>query len=147
MDTLQHGYLPGLVVAMAQWSWEQMLVAGFIAAFPDIVGFIEKVVKWKSDATTWNWYIEAHKDMYWKLALALGTMNLLFGLLALPVFSSFTSSWLLTLSAGCFGYAVHLLLDKQTHGAGKRWWIFGERLWAEMLVWGVLIMITLLVFT
>lgn len=30
-------------------------------------------------------------------------------------------------------YFLHVLLDKYTHEEGKRWWVKGERLWAEIL--------------
>lgn len=35
-------------------------------------------------------------------------------------------------------YSLHCILDKYTHGKGKRWWIKSERLWAEILYWCIL---------
>jgi hypothetical protein len=34
-------------------------------------------------------------------------------------------------------YELHLLVDSFTHGQGKRWWIWDERLWVEILLWVV----------
>ena len=38
-----------------------------------------------------------------------------------------------------FGWGLHIFLDKYTHGEGKRWWKWNERLWVEVLSWLVLI--------
>jgi hypothetical protein len=34
---------------------------------------------------------------------------------------------------------LHVLLDRFTHGIGKRWWVLKERLWMEVLVWIVML--------
>lgn len=34
-------------------------------------------------------------------------------------------------------YWLHLFIDSFTHGPGKRWWIWNERLWIETALWGV----------
>jgi|GEM_PF-2532677 len=34
-------------------------------------------------------------------------------------------------------YWLHLFVDSFTHGAGKRWWIWDERLWIEVTLWVV----------
>jgi len=34
-------------------------------------------------------------------------------------------------------YWLHLFVDSHTHGTGKRWWIPGEMLWLEAVLWGV----------
>jgi hypothetical protein len=34
-------------------------------------------------------------------------------------------------------YWLHLFVDSYTHGPGKRWWIWDERLWLEVALWGV----------
>jgi hypothetical protein len=33
-------------------------------------------------------------------------------------------------------YWLHLFVDSFTHGAGKRWWVWDERLWVEATLWG-----------
>lgn len=30
---------------------------------------------------------------------------------------------------------LHVLLDRLGHGEGKRWWVWKERLWLELLTW------------
>ena len=52
-----------------------------------------------------------------------------------------TNYWLCLIPS----YGMHILLDKFTHGKGKRWWILKERLWLEILVWTILILIHILV--
>ena len=32
-------------------------------------------------------------------------------------------------------YWLHLFVDSFTHGPGKRWWIWNERLWIEVALW------------
>jgi hypothetical protein len=32
-------------------------------------------------------------------------------------------------------YWLHLFVDSFTHGPGKRWWIWNERLWIEVTLW------------
>lgn len=32
-------------------------------------------------------------------------------------------------------YSLHLYLDTQMHGPGHRWWRWDERLWLEVLLW------------
>jgi hypothetical protein len=34
-------------------------------------------------------------------------------------------------------YWLHLSVDSFTHGPGKRWWIWNERLWVEIALWVV----------
>jgi hypothetical protein len=34
-------------------------------------------------------------------------------------------------------YWLHLFVDSFTHGPGKRWWIWNERLWVEVALWVV----------
>jgi hypothetical protein len=34
-------------------------------------------------------------------------------------------------------YGLHLFLDRYTHGEGIRWWVAGERLWLETVLWFV----------
>ncbi|HUI09347.1 MAG TPA: hypothetical protein VL221_03410 [Bacteroidota bacterium] len=34
-------------------------------------------------------------------------------------------------------YSLHLYVDSFTHGPGKRWWEWNERLWLEVLLWVV----------
>ena len=34
-------------------------------------------------------------------------------------------------------YWLHLFVDSFTHGPGKRWWIWNERLWVEVARWVV----------
>jgi hypothetical protein len=34
-------------------------------------------------------------------------------------------------------YWLHLFIDSITHGPGKRWWVWHERLWIEAALWGV----------
>ena len=34
-------------------------------------------------------------------------------------------------------YWLHLFVDSFTHGAGKRWWVWNERLWVEIALWAV----------
>lgn len=36
---------------------------------------------------------------------------------------------------------LHVFLDRLTHGPGKRWWVWKERLWLEILAWLILIVI------
>jgi len=35
----------------------------------------------------------------------------------------------------CLPYSLHIILDKFTHGDGKRWWKLKERLWLEIVGW------------
>lgn len=32
-------------------------------------------------------------------------------------------------------YALHVVMDKFTHGPGEKWWKFDERLWVEVVGW------------
>jgi len=34
-------------------------------------------------------------------------------------------------------YWLHLYVDSYTHGAGRRWWAWDERLWLEVTLWVV----------
>ena len=34
-------------------------------------------------------------------------------------------------------YRLHLFVDSFTHGQGRRWWVWNERLWLEAALWGV----------
>ncbi len=34
-------------------------------------------------------------------------------------------------------YWLHLFVDSFTHGPGKRWWVWNERLWVEAALWVV----------
>ena len=34
-------------------------------------------------------------------------------------------------------YWLHLFIDSYTHGPGRRWWMWNERLWVELALWGV----------
>lgn len=40
-------------------------------------------------------------------------------------------------------YWLHLYLDSLMHGPGHRWWRLGERLWLEVLLWVVNLMVIL----
>jgi len=32
-------------------------------------------------------------------------------------------------------YWLHLYVDSYTHGTGRRWWVWDERLWVEVSLW------------
>jgi hypothetical protein len=34
-------------------------------------------------------------------------------------------------------YWLHLFVDSFTHGPGRRWWVWDERLWVEVTLWMV----------
>ncbi len=34
-------------------------------------------------------------------------------------------------------YGLHLSVDAATHGPGKHWWFWSERLWMDVLLWGL----------
>lgn len=34
-------------------------------------------------------------------------------------------------------YWLHLKVDSYTHGTGRRWWVWDERLWVEVTLWVV----------
>jgi hypothetical protein len=38
-------------------------------------------------------------------------------------------------------YGLHLVIDTLTHGPGRRWWVWNEGLWLELLLWLVNILI------
>lgn len=139
MDTFQHAYTAGIVSAAVHCSPEQIAVASVIAAAPDIVGFAEKV--WKRDMSVWVWYNRAHSDEVQIVATGVVAFSILLG-----VFCSFSVLWMSAVILGFFGYLIHIALDSVTHEVGERWWKWKERLWAEVLGWGILGVVTVLVF-
>jgi len=38
-------------------------------------------------------------------------------------------------------YSLHLYLDSEMHGEGRRWWRYDERLWLEIVLWVVNVMV------
>lgn len=39
------------------------------------------------------------------------------------------------------GWGLHLWIDKHTHGEGKRWWVWNERMWVEPVGWAMVVLI------
>jgi len=109
MDILSHAVGGYTVGAMMGFPLEINLVLAVIGAAPDLVGYLEKIVK--NDKESWDWYEAAHYKHKWL--------------------------WLIV------PYGMHCLLDSFTHEEGKRWWVKGERLWAEILYWIILIVANL----
>lgn len=42
-------------------------------------------------------------------------------------------------------WGLHTWLDSFSHGAGKRWWVWKERLWLELLIWIINIYLIILI--
>jgi hypothetical protein len=40
-------------------------------------------------------------------------------------------------------YWLHLQIDALTHGKGHRWWVWNERLWLELLLWCINLLLIL----
>lgn len=38
-------------------------------------------------------------------------------------------------------YGLHLFIDSFAHGPGRRWWMWSERFWLEVLLWAVNIVV------
>jgi hypothetical protein len=45
------------------------------------------------------------------------------------------------------GGLLHIWLDSFMHGEGKRWWIWNERLWLEILGWIITLLIAYLLWS
>lgn len=102
---------------------EQCFVIALAGMSPDIIGWVARVI---GDSRSWHVYNLAHDSE-----------NFAYGCVAVIAISLFFGS---VIPAFCtFAYGLHLLLDWQTHGEGKRWWVWNERLYLEILSWVILI--------
>lgn len=131
MDTGNHACAASLMsYASGGGIWE-IIIAGAIAAAPDIVGAYGNLVK-KDEYKLYN---EAHSDgaLIWSLIALMASIS-----------SSIVFGWWF-ISIGIFGYSLHLLLDKISHGEGKHWWLWSERAFLNYSLWFVLCVIALFV--
>lgn len=44
------------------------------------------------------------------------------------------------------GSLLHIILDTFVHGDGKRWWVWNERLWVEILGWLLTILVAYIIW-
>lgn len=127
MDTIQHaawGFVIcravenslGVTSASSVTAAEVACVA--LAALPDVIGAAEKIIK--RDALAWKWYTWAHcLDMF---DCPAWLRSIFMALRLLPP------------------YALHLWMDKRLHDPFRRWWVWDELLWTEILGWtGIII--------
>jgi len=80
-----------------------------IAAIPDVTGEAEP--ENPGESKRWNWYVECHQ----------GAIN-----------EWMKRHWYLLFP---LPWILHTWLDTFTHVEGKRWWIWNEGLWKELLGW------------
>lgn len=117
MDTIQHAaHGAGMVLIPAEilgMHGEMITILAttfaLVGALPDILGELEP--EEPGGKKNWNWYVECHA----------GAVNR---------WMTVRWCWLITLP-----WLLHTWLDRFTHGEGRRWWIWRERLWMEALGW------------
>lgn len=106
MDTIMHGFVGYLFAFVFFSNVYIILLCILLGVLPDVIGYIEKIIK--RNPTAWGWYSKIHYDWWWLWIIP-------------PI-------------------GLHVLLDRFTHGEGKRWWIYKERLWLEVLLWLLLLL-------
>jgi len=138
MDTFQHAYTPALAVYAFNGSVLEAVVAGAIGAAPDILGAYGTAIK----KDQYELYNKVHS---FEAGLILFGIGFILSVLGFIYCSFYCTSWFYSLTIGCVGYILHLLLDTQTHGKGKSWWIPSERLVLEIAAWIILIGLSIFV--
>jgi hypothetical protein len=126
MDSLQHGVHGAVIVLLPACAVGCTIgdsdilshaitalatVFACIGAMPDAAGEIEP--ENPGESKRWNWYIEAHQG-----AINRWMIDHWYYIFPVP--------WIL-----------HTWLDTFTHGEGKRWWVWNEGLWKEVVGWAV----------
>jgi len=124
MDTLQHGVAGLALSRVFGLSVEESIVIAIAGGGADIIGWVGRKL---GDENDWSVYNQAHSFE-----------NFSYGCVVMIALMLLLHSFVPILCAGAYG--LHLLLDSFTHTKGREWWVWkGGTLWAEILVWAVLV--------
>lgn len=128
MDTIMHG-VHGALIRYSLIPHKGYAIVGAIEGIaPDLMGALEKLIKSDkpflkrlSDQRYWKWYEKSH---------------------LLP--SELLHIFALAYTFPAIG--LHIYLDSFTHSEGKRWWVWNERLWLEILLWAITLILCYLIW-
>ena len=136
MDIVQHAAHGYLMVRLIEAGTGTVLPlpleagSALVGALPDLIGMYGTLIL-KDD---WRLYTHAHEPYRFVQVVQRSFKNGVRSDMTVnevPAHKATIAWWLRWLPP----YGLHLFLDKHTHGTGKRWWVWRERLWLEIVGW------------
>lgn len=125
MDTVQHvahGFIISAITEKIACHFEAGITLVAILYFANIfASLLPDLAGWLekvhyNDKSRWNWYKSLHRIDF--------------------------NNFLVFIPGGL----LHIWLDSFCHADGKRWWIWNERLWLEILGWIVTLVVAYLIW-